>query len=299
MKNRGQTINCGDIVQLKELFQDHTGNPVDLNAFPEIQVKDSSNTIYLPYTSLGVYRISTGIYAYNLQIPLNGAQGTWVDEWRGTVGAGLIVNANSAFTVLNYNVPNAMIEDGYEQLGDLPLEELSQNAIHNINILMQILRRRLQSSGIHFTKDSLGNPIYENCDIFSIEEMKAFLCSSLSDFNTTPHVTDFHWEDDIVIQYRDVIVEGAYIIALGSKALIEKGREFTISDNGISYTPPQVADLLNSQMSTLIGAYREKLKQIKYSNFKYAFSAGLGTLRITQVAPQFLRLRHRREIQFL
>lgn len=298
MKRRNETANCGDTIQLIEGFYDHTGAPVDLNAFPQIQITAADTNIYMPYTSVGVYRMSTGIYAFNLQIPLNGAQGTWVDSWMGTVGAGLIVNVSSAFTVLNYNIPNAVIVDGYEQLGDLPIEVLSQEAIHNINILMQILRKRLQSNGIHLTKDTLGNPIYQNCDIFSVEEMKAFLCSSLSDFNTTPHVTDVHWEEDTVIQYRDVIVEGAYIISLGSKALIEKGREFVISDNGISYSPPQISELFNSQMSTLIGIYREKLKQIKYSNFKPG-SVGLGTLRITSVAPQYLRLRHRREIQFL
>lgn len=295
MKTRGDIIGFGETVQLKVQFNDSNALPVDLDAMPEIQLVQPDSVQYKPYDSIAVYQISTGVYAYDFDVPLNGPAGVWVDNWHGLL-SGNIVTGSFVFVVYNVDLQHNSINDGYEQLGDIPNIVLSQTAIHNINILMNILRKRLQSSGWHMVKDANGVLVRENCDIFSIEELFAFLCSSLSEFNSTPHYTDFHWEDDVVIMFRDVIVEGAYIMALASKALIEKGREFTITDSGLSFMPPLVADLLNSQFSTLLGPYREKLKQIKYSMKPSAL--GLGTLRITSVSPQVLRLRHRREMQF-
>jgi hypothetical protein len=208
-----------------------------------------------------------------------------------------VIRASFNFVVTNTNLGAPNI-DGYVHLGDKPRYTLSQEAIENINHLMELLRIRLQSAGRHQTVDQYGNVIYENCDIFSTEELYAFLCSSLAEFNLTPHFTHFTFEEpQVVDMFPDVIVEGAYIMALASKALIEKGREFNITDNGISFQPPAVADLLNGQMGTLLAPYRDKLKQIKYQ-FKPS-PLGLGTLRITAVAPQYMKLRHRRERQFI
>lgn len=294
MKTRNDIIGTGQQVQLKTLFSDNNGDPVDTTGLPTISIISPDSVVYLPPTTAGVYKISTGLYAYDFTVPVNGPVGVWVDEWAGSVPPD-ILEGTFNFIVSNTNLGQPHI-DGYEQLGDLPSLDLSQTAIHNINILMNILRKRLQSSGWHMIKDANGNLVRENCDIFSVDELFAFLCASLSEFNNYPHFTGFTWEDNIVIEFRDVIVEGAYIMALASKALIEKGREFTISDNGLSFQAPPVADLLNSQMSSLLGPYREKIKYIK-ANMKPS-PLGLGTLRITAVAPQLLRLRHRREIQW-
>ena len=228
-------------------------------------------------------------------LPLNGPAGIWSDNWTGVLGSEVLTGT------LNFVVSNIPLSgeiDGYLQLGDPPDTQYSQTAIANLNVLIHILQRRLQSSGWHKVRDQNGNWINEDCSIFTIDELTTFLCSSLSDFNTTPHLTDFHWEDtDIIIRFRDILCEGAYIIALASKALIEKGKEFTISDAGTNFTPAFVAELLQTQASTLLSVYREKLKQIKYSLFKN-HPIGLGTLRITAVAPQILRLRHLRARQF-
>lgn len=290
---RGQEVGFGEIIQLKVLFRDAFGNPTNLDSTPQIQIAEPTTAIYMDYTTVGVTNISTGVYSYDFTIPINGPAGVWNDNWSGTLSGNVV---GGAFVFVVSNIPLAGYVDGYEQLGDVPNIQLGQVAIHNINILMNILKKRLQSSGWHMIKDANGVLVRENCDIFSVDELYAFLCASLSEFNSTPHFTGFTWEDQTIIEFRDVIVEGAYIMALASKALIEKGREFTISDNGLSFQPPVVGDFLNSQMSTLLAPYREKLKYIK-ANMKPT-ALGLGTLRITAVAPQLLRLRHRREIQW-
>ncbi|MFZ4795954.1 MAG: hypothetical protein ACOYMA_00575 [Bacteroidia bacterium] len=296
IKNRGETIGQGQVVQLRSLFKVN-GVPTDLNDFPSVQLIEPSTSLYMNYTTAGVYKIDTGIYGFNFEVPVNAQQGTWQDNWQGAMGlSNELVSASFSFTVLNITIPSALIEDGYEQLGDEPVVVLTQAAIHNINQLVHILRRRLQSSGWHLSTDSFGNQTRENCDIFSIDELFSFLCSSLSEFNSTPHFTGFSWENEVVIEFKDIIIEGAYIMSVSSKGLIEKGREFTVTDNGLSFQPPAVADFLNSQMSSMLSPYREKLKYIK-ANFKPS-PLGLGTIRIAAVSPQIMRLRHRRQMQF-
>jgi len=293
---RGTQVPNGGVIQLKAQFNNSSGIPTDLPNFPSIQIIQPNSAIYRDYTSVGVYKVSTGIYALNHEVPINALTGVYYDNWRGADGYGYTTRGSFNFIVANTNLAAPNI-DGYVHLGDIPESELSQNATINVNRLMNILRFRLQSSGVRPTTDDDGNTVYENCNIFSIDEMFAFLCSSLSEFNSTPHFTTFSWEHTLILDFRDVIVEGAYIMALASKALIEKGREFTMTDAGVSYQPPAVADMLNGQMSTLLGAYREKIKLIK-SSMKPS-PLGIGTLSITAVSPLLLRLRHRRAGQFL
>jgi len=299
MKTRGTLAGTGDQIQLKAQFRDAQGNLADLNEFPKIQIIQPNSAIYMDYTSGGIYKLDTGTYGYTFDIPLNPAvMGVWMDNWQGLMGdPSYLIRGSFNFIVTNTNLGAPNI-DGYVHLGDEPIFNLSQQAIININRLMKILKTRLQSSGRKESKDGYGNIVYENCNIFSVDEMHAFLCASLTEFNLTPHFTFFTWEDSYVPDsFGEIIVEGAYIMALASKALIEKGKEFNISDNGISFQPPLVADLLTSQFSTLLAPYRERLKHIKYQ-FKPS-PLGLGTLRISAVAPQYMRLRHRRERQLI
>ena len=294
MKTRGTLAGTGDQIQLKAEFRDAQGNLADLNEFPRIQIIQPNSAIYMDYTSGGVYRLSEGLYGYTFDVPINGPVGVWMDNWQGLMGdPAYLIRGSFNFIVTNTNLGAPNI-DGYVHLGDEPVFNLSQPAIININRLMKILRIRLQSNGRHQTKDGYGNIVYENCDIFSVDEMHAFLCASLCEFNNTPHITNFVWEQpEVPDMFGDIIVEGAYIMGLASKSLIEKGREFNITDNGVSFTPPQTADLLNSQATAMLEPYRNRLRLLK--TIMKPSPLGLGTLRISAVAPQFLRLRHRRE----
>jgi len=291
MNTRNDNTGLGEDVELRVQFRDNAKAPTDLDAIPSITIVEPDNTVIMPSTSVGVNKIGIGLYSFIFTIPINGPEGRWYDVWDGVLG-GVPIDGTFSFNVYNHKLPNPL--EGHAQLGDEPEILLSQEAIKNLNRLIKLLRLRLQSSGRHEVKDSHGNIEYENCEIFSVEELYAFLSSSLAEFNLYPHPTGFTFDEPFVVDnFADILVEGAYIMALGSKALIEKGREYNITDNGISFQPAAVADFLNGQMNSLLGPYREKLKTIK-AQFKPS-PIGLGTLRITAVAPQYLRLRHRRE----
>ena len=123
------------------------------------------------------------------------------------------------------------------------------------------------------------------------------MANSLSLFNEIPHFTFYTFEDtEIIAQFHDIIVQGAELMALSSKALLERGREFQITDNSLNFNPPTVSELMQSEWSTALANHTEKLKLIKF-NMKPS-PIGLGTLTISTVRhPAILRLRHLRERQ--
>jgi len=102
-----------------------------------------------------------------------------------------------------------------------------------------------------------------SCYAFSAAELSAFLDASLSRFNGVPHFTAFNWKNIDLVRFRYIIVEGAVLLALGSQTLIEAGREFTVNDNGISFTPAQVSSALSNQFSARYTQYVNDLDFIK------------------------------------
>jgi imidazoleglycerol phosphate synthase glutamine amidotransferase subunit HisH len=87
---------------------------------------------------------------------------------------------------------------------------------------------------------------------------------SLCEFNQVPIFTSYSFEDNnFVKQFASILVEGASVLALGSQALLEKGREFSTTDSGIEWSPPKISELLDSQYSQLYVMHWNKLKYIK------------------------------------
>lgn len=124
--------------------------------------------------------------------------------------------------------------------------DFSQRAIKNINILIKRLKTKL------------------DINIFPIDQLVGFLVLSLSDFNQTPSFTYFTFEDTRTIEFfSEILISGASLYALSSQALIEKGKECQITDNGLDFDPPKVSEMLNTQYSTLLVSHFEKLKFIK------------------------------------
>jgi hypothetical protein len=124
------------------------------------------------------------------------------------------------------------------------------------------------------------------------------LVNGLSEFNQIPHFTSFHFSDPAIYGiFADVIVQGAVILALAAQSLIERGREFTITDNGITYQPPQISEILNNQYGQQLADYKEKVKFIK-CNLKPA-PLGLGGFTLQGISPNLTRLRHLRERQII
>ena len=99
-----------------------------------------------------------------------------------------------------------------------------------------------------------------------MSQLNTFLDLSLSDFNQTPYFTFFTFNDEkFVNTFINVLVEGAILYALSSQALIERGREFVTTDNGIEFNPPNISEMLQTQYHSLIHLHFEKLKLIKSS----------------------------------
>jgi hypothetical protein len=134
----------------------------------------------------------------------------------------------------------------------------------NISRLRDLLKHRLQSSSKIKSVDVDGNVVYVDCDIYNQEMLNSFIELSVSDFNQVPYFTFFTLADDKFVDvFSEVLVEGATLYALSSQALIEKGREFKILDNGIYTDPPNVSEMLNTQYCALLNHHWEKLKTIK------------------------------------
>lgn len=292
---RSEIVQPGDIVALRARFTGPDGEALDLDLFPTVTVIQPSGGVAVGPTSAGVSRIGIGEYQFNYTVGLYPPIGTWRDVWRGTI-SGFEVIGEFNFTTFNSQLP-AINTDGYKKLGDDPGFNFTQNAICNINNLLKSLRARLKSQGKARRTDEYGNVIYKDCDIYTVDELVSFLCRSLSMFNEVPHFTFFTWEDTpIMEQFHDVLVQGALYLALGAQALIERGREFQINDNGTGFTPPTISELLNTQYQKEMDAWWDKVKTIKHSMVPSAI--GMGTLSfVNGASPQIRRLRFLRARQ--
>lgn len=292
IKMRGELIDLTDQVSLTVQFKDGYGVPTDTDTFPTISIIQPDGSVLLSPTTLGVTKIGTGKYSYLHTVGINGPYGVYMDVWVGYIG-GIRLESDFSFVVSHTDLP-AINTDGYAHLGDDPGFNYSQTAITNINKLLKSLRARLNSSGKSKATDSFGNTVYVTCDIFSIDMLVTFLSTALWDFNQVPHFTSYTFDDSTFVdQFGEILIEGATLYSLASKALIERGREFNITDNGINFQPPTVSDLLNTQYSTLLTSYNEKLKFIK--NSIKPNPKGLGVFGMTSsINPAFARLRHLR-----
>lgn len=298
IRERGELINVTDTVELKVLFSDQNGNPTNLDTFPQVTIRQPNGAVSLGPTSAGVMNPSIGVYSFLYQIGFAGPYGVWSDEWKGTLN-GFPIDATFNFVVINSDQP-AINTDGYIHLGDDPGFNYSQTALLNINKLMKTLRARLNNDGQSKATDTYGNTVYVNCSVFSVQMLATFIADSLTAFNEIPYFTFFTFEDTPIInQFHNILVEGATMMALASQALIERGREFTIADNGINFNPPAVSELLNTQYGTLLTNYYDKLKYIK--NSMRSSPIGLGTFSplMAGMNPQVRRLRLLKEKQIL
>ena len=290
IRARRQLIQPKDTVQLTAIFKDQNGNPADTDSFPQITITSPDGIVATGPTSAGIQHISTGKYEFDFTVGFTGPLGVWSDDWVGFIN-GFRIEASFDFVVAIGDQPQLNF-DGYFALGDDVGFDFTQVEIFNINKLLKTVRARLNSRGPSKSTDKFGNIIYVNCDIYSTDMLTTFLANSITLFNEIPHSTFFSFADtQFINQYHDVLVEGAVVMALASQALIERGREYTVTDNGINFTPPTMSELLNTQYSALLTSNYEKVKFIK-NGFK-PFPIGLGTFSATRggLNPSFRNLR--------
>lgn len=144
------------------------------------------------------------------------------------------------------------------------MKTLSLVAQSNIDYLSSFLKLRLADNSTVKHRDTNNNIVYVDCDIYTKDMLQSFLILALSDFNQVPKFTNYSFDDsDFVERFAAILVDGAVLYCLSSRALIERGREFTIHDSGVSFYPPSISEMLNTQYSILFANYWDKLKLIK------------------------------------
>lgn len=302
MANLRATAVQGQEVLLQIQFFDTNGEEVNADSTPTISIRDIDGNIIVAETSQHVEKVDTGLYQYRYRVPDDAIEGAWMDDWTA------IIDEAEFSTTLFFTVvtPVAGITadsgPGRVSLADDVVFDFSQEEIKGINILLKLLKSRLRSTGIRpvrdefgaFVTDGYGELITEECNVFDDDILVAFLCQALSEFNMVPFFTAYSFADQIIqTLFSSAIVEGAYIFALASQALVEKGRDFQISDGGVSYQPPQLGDFIQSHYGTWLTSYRERLKFIK--NSIRPGPRGFGTYsNLGSAAPAYTRLRHLR-----
>lgn len=289
-------------VDLQIQFYDADGNEVSTDSKPSIEIRDLTGTVLVASTTTGVSRVDTGLYKYTYTVPSSAPVGTWSDTWSAVIDNASISAALSFSVVTAASTLTSDAGPGIIEIGDDVDMDFTQDEINGINILLKYLKARLRSTGVKpsrdefgsFQTDGYGELITETCNVFDDEILVTFLCMAMSEFNMVPFFTAYTFADQIVYTlFPAAIVEGAYIFALASQALIEKGRDFTITDGGVSYQPPQLGDFIQSHYGTWLTAYRERLKFIK--NSIRPGPVGYGTYtNMSSGAPAWTRLRHLR-----
>jgi hypothetical protein len=281
------SVPVGEDLYLEVQFNDSAGNPKDADATPSFQIEDGAGQIVYIRTTNSVSRLSLGRYRYKLTVPDGYVPGTWNDIWQGTLD-GYAITATFDFLVDSQGKIEATgtIVEPDSELGDDDSVAYSQEEIKNINVLLKLLKSKLRNNA--FT------PAGDPCNVFADDDLINFLCSSLSEFNMTPTITGFGFDDSTTVTlFADILTQGAMLIAWTGMAVIESGREFTITDQGVIVQPPPVSSTITGMISAHLSDYRAKLKEIKRNLRPGPLGMGAGSILVQN--PSLRRLRHRRE----
>lgn len=122
--------------------------------------------------------------------------------------------------------------------------------------LLMPLNALLYNNGKQKAVDEKGNVTYVDVPIFAESELLEYL--RLAE-DTTKSVLKV----DNTLKHTDLVVEYAYYLALISKSLIERGREYAINDNGIYMNPPNVSDHMMNVAQIVINNWFRKVELIR------------------------------------
>jgi len=292
----------GQEVALQIQYYDSCGDKVSADKTPSIQITDLDGNVVLEATNKNIDYLGDGLYQYTFRVPPSGDAGTWVDHWTAEIDKAQLVTSFGFNVITPSSGISATTGPGKISISDEVSFDFCQEEIYGINILLKFLKMRLLSVGKKpvrdingaFVLDADGSPVTEDCSVFDDNVLICFLMQALSEFNSTPFFTAYTFSDQIIQNlFSQIIVEGAYVFALASQSILEKGRDFTITDGGVSYQPPQLGDFLQSQYGTWLSSYRERLKFIKNSIRPGPRSYGTYS-NLTSAAPAVTRLRHLR-----
>lgn len=135
----------------------------------------------------------------------------------------------------------------------------------------------------------------EVCQIFDDAQLLSYIDLALQDVNSHPTVT-FYTIDTVPRDWYNVIILGAYVFALNAQGLTERARNFTVSDQGINYQPPDLPGHMVNLAQAMETKFQTEKERIK-ANVR-PMPQGLGSTRVLTPNPLMLRLRHLRSHRF-
>jgi hypothetical protein len=113
--------------------------------------------------------------------------------------------------------------------------ELSQQAIHNINVLIKTVKRRIYRR-------------YKLSRSYTTDQLTYFILNSITMFNSVPHFSFVNVNDtDTLEKYHNVFVDGAVLMAL------------SVEEN----TGMSLSDMLKTEFREEWDEYFERVKEIK------------------------------------
>ncbi len=285
----------GETIILEVSFTDVLGNAKDSDDTPTVSIVDEDGSTVRAASATNVDWIGVGRYRLEFDVPDGYTSGTWSDTWTGDVD-GYQLTAAFNFTVSSVGAIKATgtsVVDPTIEIGDDPwpsLIEYSQQAKANINVLLKMLKSRLRSTGF--------KPDGSRCDLFSNEDLLQFLNVALAEFNLTPTITGYTFDDSLTrTLFADILTQGAMLAAWSGQAILEAGREYSIQDNGSTIQPPPVSSTISGMFNTQLNDYRNKMKEAKRNMRPAPLGMSGGTMFARQ--PQTARLRFRKESQLI
>ena len=113
---------------------------------------------------------------------------------------------------------------------------------------------QVQLSAIGYIKDAEGKLI--ETEIVSKENISKFLELADKDVKL---LIDYDGDSS------SLVVDNACYRALMAMALIEKGREYDVHSDGVSYSVPEVSDLLMRQANFFHDSFLKKIEMLRFS----------------------------------
>lgn len=262
------TVAQGQSIRLDVQFINKANQLVDPDNLT-LSVYNPANTLVVDGATVGVdtgdiTNVNVGRYYYDLTLSATAPVGTYIATWVGSI-EGDSFEKDDVFSVVLSGTDIAAANVFFETEKKLKVSAL--------------LRAYLKD------RDS-RNYAFEN------DEISLFLDGSLSDINAWPTFTSYDWVT-VPFDWMHLLAMGGQVMALYAQALIEAGREFQITDNGIQFNPPGLSSAMTTIAGSLVQQYTERKEKLKY-NIKPE-PRGIGTYRVLAVNPYLIRLRHLRE----
>jgi len=123
----------------------------------------------------------------------------------------------------------------------------------------------------------------------SIYNYKIAMDQALNTINSTPTFSTFTY-GSVPHQLKSLLTIGTLVYVLPKLILLEKAKAMKFADQGQEWTPPELVDALEKNLTEWRKEFNENRREIKH-NMRPAPMA-VGSLRALFISPQMLKWRH-------